>query len=51
MEYMTVNEVAEKFKVSKQAVHKWINEGKLKVEKIAGTTIRIRIEEVEKLRR
>lgn len=49
MDYMTVSEVAEKFRVTKQAIHKWIDNGKLKAFKIADTTIRIRKEDVEKL--
>ena len=48
-DYLTVQEVANKFNVSRQAVHKWIKEGKLKADKIAGTTIRIKLEEVNKL--
>jgi len=49
-EYYTVMEVANKYRVSKQAVFKWISEGKLKADKIAGTTIRIPAAEVEKLK-
>lgn len=49
MEYFTVAEVAERFKVTKQAIHKWIDNGKLKAYKIADTTIRIKKEDADKL--
>lgn len=49
MEYYTVAEVAERFKVTKQAIHKWIDNGKLKAYKIADTTIRIKKEDADKL--
>lgn len=50
MDYMKISEVAEKFRVSKQAVHKWIGNGILKAEKFGKKTIRIKVEEVEKMR-
>ena len=51
MGYMKVSEVANQFKVSRQSVHKWIKKGILKAEIIAGSTVRIKKEEVEKLKK
>jgi excisionase family DNA binding protein len=51
MEYMTMNEVAEKYKVSRQTVRKWIKEGKLRAERVGARAIRIKTKEVEKLKR
>ena len=51
MDYMKVSEIAKKFRVSKQAVHKWIDSGILKAERIGNKTIRVKTEEVEKLKK
>jgi len=48
---MTMNEVAEKYKVSRQTVRKWIKEGKLRAERVGARAIRIKTKEVEKLKR
>lgn len=48
MEYYTTVEVANKFKVSKQAVAKWIDAGILKAERIGIKSVRIKFDEVEK---
>ncbi len=37
-EYFTVAEIAERFKVSRQAVYDWIKEGKLKAIKVGNRT-------------
>ena len=44
-EYFKVSEVAERFKVTPQAVYKWINEGRLRAVKL-GDAIRIRSDDL-----
>ena len=49
--YVTVKELAEKYDITKQAVHLWINNGRIKCLKIGKKTFRIPVEEVERLER
>jgi excisionase family DNA binding protein len=49
MKYYKMLEVAQMFNVSKQAVYKWVTEGKIKHIRLADTTIRIPAEEVLKM--
>lgn len=44
-EYYKVTEVAERFKVTRQAVYKWINEGQLRAVRV-GTATRIRSDDL-----
>lgn len=50
VEYYSITEVSKMFKISRQAVHKWIKEKKIKAERIGEKLIRIPKDEVEKLR-
>jgi excisionase family DNA binding protein len=45
-EYLTVEEVAQRLKVTKQAIYNWINEGKLRAVK-AGRSTRIPVSAVD----
>ena len=45
-EYLTVEEVAQRLKVTKQAIYNWINEGKLHAVK-AGRATRIPLSSLE----
>ncbi len=47
-EYFTPNEVAAKFKVTRQAVYKWIDQGKLEAVRIE-KAVRIPRDSLEKL--
>ncbi len=47
-EYFTPNEVAARFKVTRQAVYKWIEQGKLEAVRIE-KAVRIPRESIEKL--
>jgi len=49
MKYYKMLEVAQMFNVSKQAIYKWVTEGKIKHIRLADTTIRIPAEEVLKM--
>ncbi len=49
-QYYTIEEVAEKLKVTRQAIHNWIKEGRIDSIKI-GRTRRIPAEAVERLLR
>lgn len=39
--YLTVKEVAEKLRVTRQAIYNWITEGRLKAVKVGGKSVRI----------
>jgi len=45
-DYLTPQEVAKMLKVSRLTVYRWIDEGKLKAKKFAGT-VRIKREDLE----
>ena len=45
-EYLTVDEVAKRLRVSKQAVYNWITDGRLKAVRVAGKAIRIPVSSV-----
>ena len=46
MEYLTPAEIAEKLKVTRRTVYKWIDEGKLRAYKI-GVNVRIKREDLD----
>ncbi len=48
-EYVTPDEIAERFRVSRQAVYKWINEGKLEAHRF-GRAVRVPRASVEQFR-
>lgn len=39
--YLTVKEVADKLRVTRQAIYNWISEGRLKAVKVGGKSVRI----------
>lgn len=45
-EYLTVDEVAKRLRVTKQAVYNWIADGRLKAVRVAGKAIRIPVSSV-----
>lgn len=49
--YFSIIEIAEKYGVTKQAVHLWIKKDRLKCLKIGKKTFRIPVAEVERLER
>ena len=46
MEYLTPAEIAERLKVTRRTVYKWIDEGKLQAYKV-GVNVRIKREDLE----
>lgn len=50
MEYYKVKDICKIFDISRQAVHRWINDGKINVIRLPGKQIRIAKEEIEKLK-
>ena len=44
--YLTVDEVAKRLRVTKQAVYNWIADGRLKAVRVAGKAIRIPVSSV-----
>jgi excisionase family DNA binding protein len=47
--YLTVREVADRLRVTRQAIYNWIAEGKLKAVKVGGKSVRITLTSVNDL--
>jgi excisionase family DNA binding protein len=47
--YLTVREVADRLRVTRQAIYNWIAEGKLKAVKVGGKSVRITLTSVNTL--
>lgn len=44
--YLTVREVAERLRVTRQAIYNWITEGRLKAVKLGGKSVRVPLSSV-----
>lgn len=47
--YLTVTEVSERLRVTRQAVYNWIADGRLRAVKVAGKAVRIPLSSVNEL--
>lgn len=49
--YLTVTEVADRLRVTRQAVYNWIADGRLRAVRVGGKSVRIPISSVDELLR